>query len=213
MSGLRQLWSGVSMQIGSVRFALRTCVAVAGCALFGCGDDSSTVDSGADTAVADSGGAVDSGNVDSGNVDSGNVDSGNVDSGSVDSGGPEAELLLSIAGTWHGQIGPGYAGGCLCLTLDNVGNVIEPSGITLAFDVTGGDTTVLDADAREVDIRTVVEGSPFHIRGPAQVDADGTMIDGRWESEPSGSAFDNTIVLDREPESCMDRTGLDGAPC
>lgn len=163
--------------------------------------------------LTDSGpGGVDSGPGDDaggGGMDAGGGDAG----GSSDAGGGGGGVLSLIEGQWHGQIGPGYRGGCLCLTLDAAGNPIAPSGITLGFNISGGSTTVIDEGMRQIDITTTVEGSEFHIRGPATVDPAGTMIDGQWESEPPGSMFDDTIVLDRDPQSCMDRTGLSGAPC
>jgi hypothetical protein len=126
-------------------------------------------------------------------------------------GGGEAALLAAIGGQWHGKIGEAYKGGCLCLTLDAAGKVIEPSGITLGFDVTGGSTVVVDLAKREIDTTTIVQGYEFHIR-KAIVAEDAQLIDGLWQGEPP-SSFDDTIVLDRMPASCKERTGLDGAPC
>jgi len=125
--------------------------------------------------------------------------------------GGAAALLSSISGQWHGMIGTGYRNGCMCLTLDAAGNVIAPSGITLGFTITGGSTTVVDAATREIDIRTIVSGTPFHILD-AFVNADSTLIDGQWQGETIHD-FDDTIRLDRDPQSCEARTGLTGAPC
>ena len=109
------------------------------------------------------------------------------------------------------MIGPGYRNGCLCLTLDGAGNVIEPSGITMGFDVDGGATTIVDPGTREIDIRMFVTGAPFHVQD-AFVNGGATIIDGQWVGETFHD-FDDTIVLDREPQSCEARTGLTGAPC
>jgi hypothetical protein len=122
----------------------------------------------------------------------------------------EAELFAALTGEWHGEIGPGYKFGCLCLTLDETGAVIHPSGITMGFQVTdAGGTTIVSLEDREIDIATRVEGSTFHIQ-EAILSEDSSLIEGEWVGQ---SAFDSTIVLDREPATCEDRTGLWGAPC
>ena len=122
------------------------------------------------------------------------------------------ELYAEIAGEWHGQIGPDYKFGCLCLTLDDTGDVIHPSGITLGFGVKdGGGTTIVSLEDREIDIATLVEGSVFHIQD-AVLSEDASRIEGQWIGE-GVSDFNSTILLDRDPASCEDRTGLWGAPC
>jgi hypothetical protein len=98
----------------------------------------------------------------------------------------------------------------LCLTLDEVGRVVQPSGITLGFAVTGGSTEVVDAAGREIDTTTIVEGYEFHI-WQAVVDEAATRIEGLWHGVEI--PLDDTISLDRLPESCEERTGLPGAPC
>ncbi len=134
------------------------------------------------------------------------------DSGSAtDDGDPTAELLQTIRGEWHGRIGDNYEFGCLCLTLADDGTVIEPSGITAGFDVTSGDTTVLDVDARQIDILTIVDGSRFHV-SDGTVSEDGSLIEGNWHGE-TYSGFDDPIELDRLPQTCEQRTGWTGAPC
>jgi hypothetical protein len=123
--------------------------------------------------------------------------------------------VADLSGTWRGSIGEAYESGCLCLTLSADGDVIGPSGITLGFTVTSAgdhpDTTVLDADARLVRIHMIVSGSGFRI-DDATVGPDADTMAGSWLGDVP-SAFDGSITLDREPETCMDRTGLSGAPC
>ena len=122
------------------------------------------------------------------------------------------ELYTAITGEWHGEIGPDYQFGCLCLTLDETGAVVHPSGITMGFGVKNGDgTTIVSLEDREIDISTMVEGSVFHI-AEAILSDDASTIEGLWAGE-SVSEFDSTIILDRSPASCEDRTGLWGAPC
>jgi hypothetical protein len=188
-------------------------VLAAVCAAFGCGndrvggDDDDAADGDAD-ADADADGDADA----DADADADGDADGDADAdGDGDADADADALLRSLAGEWHGSIGDGYAGGCLCLTLDEAGGVIEPSGITLGFDVTGGSTTIVDLAGRGIDILTVVQGSNFHIQD-ATVDEEGTAIDGMWVGE-SFHDFDDTIVLDRDPETCLERTGLDGAPC
>lgn len=123
----------------------------------------------------------------------------------------EAELLAAITGEWHGAIGPGYKFGCLCLTLDEEGDVVHPSGITLGASVKGGGVTIVSLEDRAIDIATTVEGSAFHIED-ATVSVDASLIEGSWMGE-GVSDFDEAITLDRDPASCEDRTGLWGAPC
>ena len=136
---------------------------------------------------------------------------GDPDATDTPADGAEAALLEDIAGTWHGMIGAGYRNGCLCLTLDSAGNVISPSGITGGFTITGGSTTIVDVSTREIDILTIVSGVNFHIQD-AFVNSDGTVINGQWVGETIHD-FDDTITLDRDPASCLSRTGLTGAPC
>jgi hypothetical protein len=122
------------------------------------------------------------------------------------------ELYAELTGEWHGEIGPDYQFGCLCLTLDETGAVIHPSGITMGFGVKdGGGTTIVSLEDREIDIATLVSGSVFHIED-AYLSDDASQIEGQWTGE-NVSEFDSTIVLDRDPASCEDRTGLWGAPC
>ena len=122
------------------------------------------------------------------------------------------ELYAAITGEWHGEIGPDYQFGCLCLTLDETGAVVHPSGITMGFGVKdGGGTTIVSLEDREIDIATLVSGSVFHIE-EAYLSDDASSIEGQWAGE-SVSEFDSTIILDRDPASCEDRTGLWGAPC
>jgi hypothetical protein len=122
------------------------------------------------------------------------------------------ELYGAITGEWHGEIGPDYQFGCLCLTLDETGGVVHPSGITMGFGVKdGGGTTIVSLEDREIDIATLVSGSVFHI-AEAILSEDASLIEGLWSGE-SVSEFDSTIILDRDPASCEDRTGLWGAPC
>jgi hypothetical protein len=124
----------------------------------------------------------------------------------------EDELYAAITGEWHGEIGPDYQFGCLCLTLDETGAVVHPSGITMGFGVKdGGGTTIVSLEDREIDIATMVEGSKFHVEDAILSD-DASLIEGQWAGE-SVSEFDSTIILDRDPATCEDRTGLWGAPC
>jgi len=122
------------------------------------------------------------------------------------------ELYAAITGEWHGEIGPDYQFGCLCLTLDETGAVIHPSGITMGFGVKdGGGTTIVSLEDREIDIATMVEGSVFHIE-EAILSDDASLIEGQWSGQ-GVSEFDSTIILDREAATCEERTGLSGAPC
>lgn len=135
---------------------------------------------------------------------------------STDTATPTEPLAIAdLAGRWRGSIGEDYQAGCLCLTLDVEGNVIGPSGITLGFPVTTAgdlpDTTILDPEARLIRVHMRVSGSGFRI-DDATVGASAETIDGDWLGD-TPSAFDGTISLDREPETCMERTGLGGAPC
>jgi hypothetical protein len=124
-------------------------------------------------------------------------------------------LISQISGQWHGKIGAGYKNGCLCLTLDTNGKVIAPSGITMGFGVTSGggttDTTIVDPVGRIVTIHMLVTGAGFSIKN-ATVAPDASTMSGQWAGD-SPSPFDDTIDLDRLPQTCKDRTGLDGAPC
>ena len=82
------------------------------------------------------------------------------------------------------------------------------------MDITAGDVVELDPDTGYVDIvvkvDTVTEELHWHLQGT--VDATFESFTGNWVGVEQ-AFWDDTLTMDRSEQTCLELSGVSGAPC